>query len=242
MTYLKQISHEVKKSRVNYDTTAVRNISNRSNSVIYTLQESGILATHTHIMASKHRYKYEFRRLKHQQLYIRRKRIATALASSSSCNFWKEVRNISRSCSQKVSHAPVVDGIHGDSNIANHFSSKPSGLLSSNCSSQCDKLLDKINSSLSGNYITSVSVSISCVHSAFYLLKPHENADGTNLLSDHLILALPVIEELVANLFTSILYHGYMPSDLRDCILFPFLRVTKIPLPQITIVCSGTSN
>ena len=34
-------------------------------------------------------------------------------------------------------------------------------------------------------------------------------------------LALPAIEILVADMFTSILHYGYMPSWLRDCILVP---------------------
>ena len=48
--------------------------------------------------------------------------MAKALASSSSRNFWNIVKNINRPCSSRPSHAPIVDGIFGDSNIANVFS------------------------------------------------------------------------------------------------------------------------
>ena len=50
------------------------------------------------------------------------------------------------------------------------------------------------------------------------MLLPHKN-DDTNLSSYHFIRALPAIELFVADLFTSILCHGYMPTVLRDCIL-----------------------
>ena len=66
------------------------------------------------------------------------------------------------------------------------------------------------------------------MRSAFKLLKPHK-ADGTSLLSDHLIFALPAIEGFVAKLFTCILRHGYMPAALRDCILVPIPKGNKDP-------------
>ena len=73
-----------------------------------------------------------------------------------------------------------------------------------------------------------VTISIPCVHSAFSLLKPHKN-DGTNLSSNHFIRALPAIELFVADLFTSILRHGYMPTVLCDCILVPISKGNKDP-------------
>ena len=67
-----------------------------------------------------------------------------------------------------------------------------------------------------------------CMRSAFKLLKPHK-ADGTSLLSDHLIFVLPAIEGFVADLFTCILHHGYMPAALHDCILVPIPKGNKDP-------------
>ena len=177
--------------------------------------------------ASKRRFKYEVRRLKRQQAHIRRRRMATALASPNSRNFWKEVRNVNRSCSCK-SHSPVIDGIHDDDNIALHFSNKLRTLLTSDSSNACDSLLGQINDSLDSEDLRSVSISIPRVRSAFCLLKHHKN-DGTDLSSNHLILAQPAIELFVADLFTSILRHGYMPSVLRDCILVPIPKGNKDP-------------
>ena len=60
------------------------------------------------------------------------------------------------------------------------------------------------------------------------MLKRCKN-DGTDLSSNHLILALPAIELFAADLFTSILRYGYMPSVLRDCILVPIPKGNKDP-------------
>ena len=48
-----------------------------------------------------------------------------------------------------------------------------------------------------------------------------------NLSSNHFIRALPVIELFVADLFTSILHHGYVPTVLCDCILVPIPKGNK---------------
>ena len=88
--------------------------------------------------------------------------------------------------------------------------------------------LGQINDSLDSEDLSLVSISIPRVRSAFCLLKHHKN-DGTDLSSDHLILALPAIELFAADLFTSILRHGYMPAVLHDCILVPIPKGNKDP-------------
>ena len=154
--------------------------------------------------------------------------MAEALASSSSRNFWNEIKNVNRSCSQQPSHAPVVDGIHREENIANVFSSNISSLLSSSNSESSDSLLHQLMDHLTSKDLSSVSMSSSCIRSAFKFLKPHK-ADGTSLLSDLLIFALPAIEGFVPDLFTCILRHGYMPAALRYCILVPIPKGNKDP-------------
>jgi len=165
---------------------------------------SGVL--HQLKLASKHRYKYDIKRLNRQQSHFRRRRMAEALASSSSRNFWNEINNVNRSFSQRPSHAPVADGIRREADIANVFSSKISSLLSSANLESNDSLLHQLMDHLTSEDLSSVTVSSSCVRSAFKLLKPHK-ADSTSLLCDHLIFALPAIEGSVSDLFTCILCH-----------------------------------
>ena len=64
--------------------------------------------------------------------------MANAFANPNSRKFWKEVRNINRSCSCK-SHTPVIDGVHDPDNNALHFSNKLRTLLASDGSSTCDR-------------------------------------------------------------------------------------------------------
>ena len=72
-----------------------------------------------------------------------------------------------------------------------------------------------------------MSISIPCVCSAFFSAKASQ--DGTNLSSNHFIHALPAIELFVAELFTSTVCHGYMPTVLCDCILVPIPKGNKDP-------------
>ena len=97
--------------------------------------------------------------------------MANAFANHNSRNFWKEVRNINRSCSCK-SYTPVIDGFHGaDNNYCPTFfkpTSHSSGLSSS---STCDSRLGQINDNLVSDDLNLVSISIPCVRSALSLLK-----------------------------------------------------------------------
>ena len=89
--------------------------------------------------------------------------MADALASSSSCNFWNEIKNVNRSCSQRPSHAPVVDGIRREEDNANVFSSKISSLLSSANSESSDSFLHQLTDHLTSKDLSSVSMSSSCI-------------------------------------------------------------------------------
>jgi len=47
--------------------------------------------------------------------------------------------------------------------------------------------------------------------------------------SDHWVHASPAIAGLLASLFTSIIWHGYMPESVRNCILVPIPKDQKDP-------------
>ena len=73
-----------------------------------------------------------------------------------------------------------------------------------------------------------VTISEECVIEAFSHLK-RGKSDGSVLLYDHLIHALPVVCSTLANFFTAILGHGYMPAQLKDCTLVPIPKSPKDP-------------
>ena len=69
--------------------------------------------------SSRSRYKYEVRRLKRREQHIRREKMAEALASSNTKNFWQQVQSVNRS--RKPPPACSIDGHSGASNISNLF-------------------------------------------------------------------------------------------------------------------------
>ena len=173
---------------------------------------------------ARSRYKYEVRRLKRRELFIRREKMAAAIASSDSRSFWQQVHRINKS--KSVASASSVDGSSSADHISQLFSVKLQGILNSQDASGRDSLLASLSTSLSTVDLAGLSVSEECVNDAFAHLKGGKS-DGTAIVSDHLIHALPAVRRSLALLFTSILRHGYMPKPLRNCILVPISKANK---------------
>ena len=176
--------------------------------------------------SARSRYKYEVRRLKRREQHIRREKMAAALASSNSSNFWQLVHRVNRS--KKSSAACYIDGTSGAGNISSLFSSKLRSILNLQDASDRDSLLSSLEKSLSSSEVESIFISEECVIEAFSHLKCGKS-DGTALISNHLIHSLPAISSVLSLLFTAILRHGYMPTHLRDCTLVPIPKGSKDP-------------
>ena len=80
---------------------------------------------------SKRRFKYEVHCLRHRQCHIKWEKLADALSHSSSREFWKQVKKISKSSKGSCpnSTANIVDGCCDSCEIANIFSSKLKSFL-----------------------------------------------------------------------------------------------------------------
>ena len=185
---------------------------------------SGVL--HQLKRSAKSRYKYEVRRLKRREQYIRREKMAAALASSNSQNFWHQVHCANQS--KKSSPVSSVDGTSGAPHISQLFSAKIQGVLNCHSCSQRDSLLSSLDSSLCSEDLAPFLVSERCVMDAFSHLKSGKG-DGSTLVSNHWIHALPALCSPLASLFTAILRHGYMPEQLRNCTLVPIPKGNKDP-------------
>ena len=176
---------------------------------------------------AKRRFKSSVRRLKRRQQYLVRDKLAKSFGSKKKDKFWSEVKRLKSA--KNSSCSPVVDGISGGMNIANLFSSKFKNLLNKHPPSSRSDLLSQINSSLCESHLCEMDFSEDEVIDAIHQLKSSKS-DADGVFTNHLKLACPVIAEPLALLFSTILRHGYMPPVLRDCVLvFPFLRVSKIP-------------
>ena len=53
--------------------------------------------------------------------------------------------------------------------------------------------------------------------------------DGSSLVSDHVIEAPPLIFPFLAQLFTPLMRHGFMPTVFRDAIIQPIPKGSKDP-------------
>jgi len=84
-----------------------------------------------------------------------------------------------------------------------------------------------LNSNVGNEDVASLLVSVEhvCTPSFNKLSK----ADGSILVSEHLILCLPVVVESISQLFTAMLRHSFMPKLLQDCVLVPFPKSGKDP-------------
>ena len=176
--------------------------------------------------SSRARYKYEVRRLRRREHHIRRDRMAVALASSNSKTFWQQVKCVNR-C-KKPSSSCSIDGHSGAESISRHFSSKLKGILTSQDVNERNSLLSDLSLSLKSSDLQSVIISEECVNDAFHHLKCGKS-DGSLLMSDHLIHALPMVRSSLAGLFTAIIRHGYMPAPIRNCVLVPIPKTSKDP-------------
>ena len=133
---------------------------------------------------TRSKLKFEVRKLKRREKYIRRSKLAAALSSKNSRKFWSEVKRInSRKSPPSV---PTVDSVHGASNIAQLFSSNLESLLNSNPSAPRDDLLSSLL--IHSDDLSSFSFSEDCVCEALGRLKPGK-ADGSSLSSDYFIKA-----------------------------------------------------
>ena len=130
--------------------------------------------------------------------------------------------------SKSAASAPSVDGLSSPDHLSRLFSAKLQDILSSQDSHCRDSLLTSLSASLSAADLYGLIVCEECIDGAFAHLKSGKS-DGTSILSDHLIHALPAVRKSLAFLFTSILIHGYMPESLRNCFLVPIPQANKDP-------------
>ena len=127
-------------------------------------------------------------------------------------SFWSKVKKLNHPSSS--SRPSVIDGVSGDSNIANAFASNLRTLLNTHSTSQRDSLYTSLVSSVSSLDLKDIVVIDEDVIQAIHCLKSGKS-DDANMFSEH---ASPVIAGSLASFFTACLRHGYMPSQIHDCI------------------------
>ena len=188
---------------------------------------SGVLSQ---IKNSKRRYKYEVRRLIRKQNNLLQKKLATSFVRKKKSSFWSDIKKLN---SSSPSLPPVIDGVSGSRNIADIFASKLEDTLNSHSPSPRFSLQSYIQSSITSLDISHVSFSEDDVLEALSNLKSGKS-DGDGVFAEHLIFASSPLITPLADYFSSLVRHGFMPHCFRDCVLIP------VPKKNKDLTCSSS--
>ena len=170
---------------------------------------------------SKSRYKYEVRRLRRREQFIRREKLVAAFASRNKSNFWKEVKKVRGGKHPSTTH--VIDGSSDTSEISEIFKNKLASTLNKHNYHAFQPAF-----TLSANETAACQISPDVVLQAIDHLKSGKK-DHSFLDSTHFCTAAPVIADSLSVFFTVILHHGYLPCQLIDCVLVPIHKQGKNP-------------
>ena len=167
---------------------------------------------------AKRNYKSSVRRLQRRQQYLLRNKLARSFAEKRNDNFWSKVKQLT------TTHASVVDGISGPSNIANVFATNVRSLLNTHSPSVRDSLQHSIQSSLSTTQLQDIVVTEDDVVQAIHLLKEGKS-DSQNLFSEHLKYACPVIAVYLACFFTACFRHASLSLFQKVVKMHPTVKI-----------------
>ena len=161
---------------------------------------------------------------KREELKCRRCIIANASKSSTSRDFWKEIKKL---YSVHEVTPMTLDGFSDDSDIADNLANKYRNLYSSVSTSAHE--LTVLRADIVKDILEDTGSDISCVSvfeicNAIISLK-HEKSDGLRgTASDHFINASHRFKVLISLMVQSMFIHGYTPNGLLESVLISILK------------------
>jgi hypothetical protein len=169
-------------------------------------------------------YHYAIRKTKREEDNIVRERIAEALITDPTRNFWHEIKKIHNN---KAQLSRIVDGCSDEDGIARIFASKYKTLYTSvpyDKEALCNILTD-IEADISQSALaTDFLIHPSDVMAAISKLNLHKSDGNSSLSSDHFVYAGRDLSVHISFLFSAIICHGSVPRD--------FVTSTIIPIPK----------
>ena len=180
------------------------------------------------MMQTKREYKKAVKWVKSSQDQLSSMRMADALHSSNSRDFWKEVK---KKYGNNHTCPSVIDDVHGSDNIAALFCNKYKDLynsvsfdpgdmdnlgqcISNRIDSQCD----------SNNCYCSHNINVGDVKRAVCKLKAGKSSGQSNIFSDHVLNGNDELYIHMSLLFNLMASHAQAPADM--------LSSTLIPIPK----------
>ena len=158
-----------------------------------------------------------------RQNHLLQKKLATSFARKNKSSFWSDIRKLN---SSSPSRPPVIDGVLGSKNIADLFASNLKNTLNTHSPSPHISLQSSIQSSITSSDISSAAFSAKNVVEALSHLKAGKS-DGDGVFAEHLLFASSALISPLADFFSSLVRHGFIPWCLRDCVLIPVPKKNK---------------
>ena len=153
-------------------------------------------------------FKYAIRQVKRNEDRVRADAMAKDLESKNNKSFWKKVSKINRK------HLPlpnVLNGCHGEKDIANMWRDHYETLLNCVKSDECkEKIIDFLSSD---NNIKNVVIQPCQVKEALKSAKLGKACGHDGLAAEHFIFADGSICVYLSMLYSSMLSHGYLPEE-----------------------------
>lgn len=187
--------------------------------------------TYERMRDAKRQYAYATRRLKRRERHRRNEKMAEAISTNRSRDFWKEVKKVN----QGRHDPPNIDGVRDNKEIAELFKSKYEELFNSNPSMKknLDTIEVFIEENIGNSDFVDLIVTEEQVVKAVHMLK-HGKADGDKgVMSDHVINGPRRLFTLLSLLLSTARRHGHMPDEML------LATISSIPKDKCGDICSS---
>ena len=184
-------------------------------------------------------YHYKLRGLKKLRQSKIKLSVSRSMMTSKNRNYWKSARAVRKN---RYNNTPVVDGIHGNSEIANVFKSKFSALYSSvpTTTEAMESLNENIDINVRNHCTDNANetdVHTHChviernhVKSAIDKLKSSKIDQNGCIFSDSIIHGTELLFDYVCILFNAMICHSYAPPSFIKSSIIPISKGTKATL------------
>ena len=184
-------------------------------------------------------YHYKLRGLKKLRQSKIKLSVSRSMMTSKNRNYWKSARAVRKN---RYNNTPVVDGIHGNSEIANVFKSKFSALYSSvpTTTEAMESLNENIDINVRNHCTDNANETDGHTHchviernhvkSAIDKLKSSKIDQNGCIFSDSIIHGTELLFDYVCILFNAMICHSYAPPSFIKSSIIPIPKGTKATL------------
>jgi hypothetical protein len=164
---------------------------------------------------TKLKYHYAVRQLKRNSDVFRKKRMAEALDTKNSRNFWTEVKKIN---GKKVNCPTHIENRTNNEDIASLFAEKYMKLYNSVPSDiqVLNNISGKVSKDINHNSAEKMKITDNHIIKAMKNIKKNKADSDGKLFSNHILYAPIEVYKLFCFLFNAMLVHGYTPKSLLN--------------------------